>query len=794
MLQNYFKVAIRHLLRNKSYVLLNTLGMGIALTCCITAYLLVAYNLEFDAYFAESQVEPVVKVVHHLQQPDGETYQQLTAPVVLAPLAAREIAGIRSFTRYCSDGAYLQYGDNTFAQTVHFADSAFFDLFRLGLKSGAYRNFRSRNAIFLGENLARKYFGDADPVGKTVQVQLRDRVLPVVVGGVLAELPLNSSFTHEALMRIEPYLDAYAIRPDDWRESRDASVLFALDDPAQRERIARQLGRYLAPRNAAKTDARSAAFELAPFLAPFSPNEVRQSYLHLRIPAKALVIFMTLGLLILLIACFNLTNTTVALTARRLKEIGVRKVVGSGRGQLVGQFLLEMALTIALAVVAGLLMAQGVVPEFAAMWGLRYGLGDLGGTNLLVALVLLLFASALLAGLYPALRNSRLGPVALLKGGFRAKGTSPLTRVLLVGQFTLSVIVLIAGVVFVQNAGYQQRVNFGYDYKNVITVSIQGAQEYERLKNALAAHPDIRSVAVAHNHLGLLNSFPGTIRLGGRALQTNVYEVGAGYFDAMGLPLVAGRDFRENSASDARSAVVVDRNFVRNHQLTRPLGTPITYQGASYLVVGVVENHLSSFFDKGSVHKDHLYRVARPEGYRVLVARTGGGSVAQTQREVTRQWKGLFPGRPFSSDLQEDIVFRGANEYNRNLKRVFLFLTVLGCLLSASGIYSLATLNVQRRTREIGVRKVHGASVMQIFGLLNREFAILLGVAAVLGGAGGFTLTNALLDDLYVYHVPVGPVPVVLSGVLVFGLGIAAAGVSILRAARANPLESLKAE
>jgi ABC-type antimicrobial peptide transport system permease subunit len=794
MLKNYFKVAIRHLLSNKSYVLLNTLGMGIALTCCITAYLLVAYDLEFDAYFARSQVQRVVKVLHRLQEPGGETYQQLTAPVVLAPLAARQIAGIGSFTRYCSDGAYLRYGDNTFAETVYFADSAFFDLFPLGLKSGAYRNFRSRNTIFLSESLARKHFGDTDPVGKTVQVQLRDRVLPVAVGGVLEKMPLNSSFTHEALMRIEHYLDAYNIAPDDWRESRDASVLFALDDPAQRESIAGQLSRYLPLRNAAKRDVRSSAFELVPFLAPFSPNEVRQSYLHLRIPFKALVIFMTLGLIILLIACFNLTNTTLALTARRLKEIGVRKVVGSGRGQLVSQFLLEMALTIALAVVAGLLMAQLVVPEFAAMWGLRYGLGDLNGTNLLVMLVLLLFASALLAGLYPALRNSWFSPVVLLKGGFRPKGTSPLTRALLVGQFSLSVVVLIAGVVFVQNAGYQQRVNFGYDYKKVITVSIQGAQDYERLKNTLAAHPDVSRVAVAHNHLGLLNSFPGNIRLGGRELQTNVYEVGAGYFEAMGLPLVAGRDFRENSESDYRSAVVVDRNFVRNHRLAHPLGTPITYQGGSYLVVGVVENHLSSFFDKGSLHKDHLYRVARPEGYRVLVVRTRGGLVAQTQRKVARQWKGLFPDRPFSGDLQEDIVFRGANEYNRNLKRIFLFLTVLGCLLSASGIYSLATLNVQRRTREIGVRKVHGASIMQIFALLNREFAILLVAAALLGGAGGFSLTSALLNDLYVHHVPVGAVPVLLSGLLVLGLGISAAGISILRAARANPVESLKAD
>jgi hypothetical protein len=261
--------------------------------------------------------------------------------------------------------------------------------------------------------------------------------------------------------------------------------------------------------------------------------------------------------------------------------------------------------------------------------------------------------------------------------------------------------------VFVQNAGYQQRVNFGYDYKKVITVSIQGAQDYERLKNALSAHPNVSRVAVAHNHLGLLNSFAGTIRLGGREWQSNVYEVGAGYFEAMGLPLVAGRDFREGSEGDNQSAVVVDRNFVGKHQLAHPLGTSITYQGQSYLVVGVAENHLSSFFDKGSLHKDHLYRVARPEQYRVLVVRTGGGSVAQTQRDVARQWKGLFPGRPLGSDLQEDIVFRGANEYNRNLKRVFLFLTDPG--LPAFGIGHLLPGYPQRAAPHPGNRGAESA-------------------------------------------------------------------------------------
>jgi ABC-type antimicrobial peptide transport system permease subunit len=277
-------------------------------------------------------------------------------------------------------------------------------------------------------------------------------------------------------------------------------------------------------------------------------------------------------------------------------------------------------------------------------------------------------------------------------------------------------------------------------------------------------------------------------------LFSNVYEVGAGYFGAMGLRLVAGRDFMENSSPDYGSAAVVDQNFVRKHRLTHPLGARIVYGGEPYQVVGVVENHLSSFFDKGSLYKDHLYRMARREQYRVLVARTETRSVAQVQKDIEKQWKKNFPGRPFMSELQEDIVFRGANEYNRNLRQVFLFLTELGCLLSASGIYSLARLNVQRRTKEIGVRKVLGASVTHILSLLNREFAVILTVAMLAGGIGGFFLVSALLKDLYVHHVEVGLVPVISGSLAVFAVGILSAGVTMLKAAASNPTKSLQRE
>ncbi len=794
MIRNYLKVALRHLSKNKGYVLINTFGMGIALTCCLAAYLLVAYDLEFDDYFPESKVRSVTKVMHRLRQPDGEEYQQLVAPVVMAPLAAQQIAGIKQFTRYCSERGYMSYGGEAFAENIFFADSAFFDMFELGLKSGSARNFRNINSIFISERLALKYFGEADPVGRSMDIEMRNKKHTVQVGGVLEKLPLNTSFNHDALMRMENYQQLYEITADNWGQEQDVSILFELADISQLPAINRQLNRYVPIRNQARTDAKSIAFEAVPFTAAYSPNEVRQSYLHLRIPFKALVIFIALGFIILLIACFNLTNTTLALTVKRLKEIGVRKVAGSTRWQIVSQFLLEMVITVVLAVITGFVMAQVVVPQFAAMWGLHYGMRDLNGLNLLLILILLLFISALLAGSYPALHNSRFNPVVLLKGATRRKGTNPLTRVLLVIQFSLSVIVLIAGIIFTLNASYQRKISFGYDKEKIVVVSIQGMQEYERLKNAVQTNAAVERVAVTNNHLGYSNSFAHVIKINGEEFNSNIYEVGAGYFKTMGLDQVAGRDFRESSQADVEAAAIVDENFVRKYRLTRPLGTVIAYEGKAYQVIGVVKNHLSSFFDKGSPGKDHFYRMAKPNQYQVMVVRTDAGKIVETQKYLEQQWKKNFQGQPFQSDLQEQIVFKGADEYNKNLKQVFLFLTVLSCILSTSGIYSLARLNVQRRTKEIGVRKVLGASLRDIVQLVNREFVVILALSVLLGGAGGFMLTKSMLSDLYVQHIPVGLVPVVLCSLLVFLIGLSTTSLIIMKAARISPVLTLKVQ
>jgi hypothetical protein len=287
------------------------------------------------------------------------------------------------------------------------------------------------------------------------------------------------------------------------------------------------------------------------------------------------VIFGVLAGIILLIACFNLTNTTLATTGKRLKEIAIRKVVGSRRSQIAFQFILEISVTVLLSILAGVMIAQLIVPHFASMWQLQYELRDLNKLNFIVALLILLFIASLIAGIYPALANSKHNPVDLFKGSKNSKGTTFLSRTLLLLQFSLSVIVAIAGVVFTQNAWYQNNIEMGYDKKNILTVSIDGEQEYGELKNIISGHSDVQSIAPAANHIGPYSVRYQSVKIDTTIFKTNVFNIGAEYLSTVGIKVIYGRDFIEGNQTDYESGAIVDENFVLNHGLKNPLNTRI---------------------------------------------------------------------------------------------------------------------------------------------------------------------------------------------------------------------------
>ncbi|AYB34646.1 ABC transporter permease [Chryseolinea soli] len=789
MIANYLKVAFRHLLKNKLYVLINTLGMGISIACAMTVYLLIAYNFEFDSTVDKTRVSHVVKVLHHRKDHSGDAFKELVAPLPLGPAALQDIAGITRFTRYCSDGGYLSRGEKGFHETIFFADSSFLKMFTPGLAQGSYKSFDDKSSIFISEKFAAKYFGAEDPLGKEMIVSFNNKKLNAVVGGVLKDAPFNSTFTENILMRIENYLDLYDVKDNDWASAHTASVLFELADIAQAGTIGDQFKKYAALRNAAVAEAGSVRYELVPFSQSISPNDVRRSDLHLRIPSIALTIFMTLGGIILLIACFNLTNTTLALSMKRLKEIGIRKVAGSNGLQIGLQFFSEILMTVTLSAGAGFFLALYIIPEFASMWELPYGLRELNSMNMVIALAIVLFASAVLAGLYPAVFGSRQSPLLLFRGGKNPGGTNLFTRSLLVMQFALCTVVLIAGTVFTRNATYQDNISFGYEKDMLITALIQGPHEAEALREAIQGDHRITGMSPSVHHFAFINAPERPASLAGEKFNATVYEVGPDYFSTVGLKLISGRLFPATDTVDNRS-VVVDENFVRRNRLEHPLETKVEVEGETLTIVGVVSDHLTDLESDNT--ENYLYRLAKPSQYQILVVRAEAATLPETRQYIDRQWKKIYPDKPLQTDLQPEIVYQEANIYNRNLSKIFFFMTVLGCLLSVSGLYAMANLNMTRRTKEIGVRKVLGASVASILKLVNKEFAVILLIATLLGGYGGYRLTNGLLASLFAQHIDVDIITIVTSGMFVFLIGMFSTSLTIWTGATANPVHALR--
>jgi putative ABC transport system permease protein len=793
MLRNYLRVAFRTLRRNKSYVAINTLGLGISLACCITAYLLLAYNIEFNNFHDNAKVKSTFFMVTESTEKDGRHVRDAQAPIVMAPIAIEDISGIKQYTRFLSDGGAMRYGDKAFNEGISFTDSTFFDMFDFPLAAGSHRAFKAKNSIFISEKIAKKYFGDEDPIGKLMVMNfVNDKEVEVLVGGVLKPFPINNTFNFDVLMRIENFMDIHEIAIDDWKDWRNPTTFLQLESPQNAASVAKQFSRYIPERNKLRTDMVVESYSLVPFKNTLGGDDIRYGWVGFRISPKALIIFTSMAAMILLIACFNLTNTSIAMTGKRLKEVGVRKVVGAARQQIVAQFLMETVMTITLAIVIGLMMAQFIVPAFTEMWQLPYGLADLDGLNFFIAIVVMIFLASMIAGIYPALFSSKFKPVALLKGGVKISGTSLLSRILVAAQFSLSVIVLIAGVVFVLNSKFQEGIQFGYDKDKIVTLAIQGERDFETMKAALERNPKILSIGVSDGYLGR-SSYTTPIRIDTSQYDIQALGVGKNFFETMGLHVSEGRVFNLENASDQVEGVIVNRAFVEQTGLKDPINKSLRLHDERRVIVGVVDNHIDNFYRSKKAEPFVFYPAGKNQ-YIAMQIKAEQQDLPEIKTYLEKTWKEIFPARPFESSFQEELVMRGARQSNANMQKIFFFITVLGALLSASGIFALASLNIAKRTKEIGIRKALGASIGNILGLLNREFVIILSLAAAAGSVGGYFFTDMLLTEFYAYHISVGWVPVVLCALTIFLIGISTTSSTILKAAQENPVHTLRSE
>jgi putative ABC transport system permease protein len=801
MIKNYLLITFRSLMKNKLFILINVFGMGIAIACCITAYLNWEYSNSWDS--TQLNANKIYRV-QFWREFQGKRDRYGMAPMPLAGYIKQNFKEVKKVVRYMSSYCDMRIGEEVFGDQTVFADSAYFQLFSYELKSGSFENFYDKGKIFISDEIARKYYNTEDAVGKPLtQIVLGAdgvrRPKEFEVGGVFKKLPMNSSLGAEVITLFDNFWDINLdkdLSETNWKKW--SHVLFLeVDDPSQIASITTRLQQYVEPQNKVREDFKVASYYLENFDGMMKRNRanprVDSDYLGGGIPDEAVIVPVIMGAMLLLLACFNFTNTSIAISSRRLKEIGIRKVMGGMRLQLIYQFLGENLLLCFLGLLLGLLIAEWMVPAYDSLWPwLELHLSYSENAGFLLFLGALLVITALIAGSYPSFYITSFEPVSILKGKAKFGGTNWFTRVLLCGQFVISLLSIIMGVAFYLNGQYQKNYDLGFATSGVISAWVNTEAGYNTYRDALASNKDIKVIAGTRHHVA--NSWINDpIKYEAMEREVDILDIGDNYMEAMDMTLLSGRKFRTDSETDRKESILVTEEFIKQFGWKDdPIGKRVVWMDTvQYFVIGVVKNVYARALWQPI--QPMMFRYAPKESFQQLIVKADLDKVVAVNEFMEKRWKEVFPNTLYSGQFI-DRELQETNEINKNVSIMFGFLGFFAALMTAIGLYTLVSLNIVKKMKEIGVRKVLGASLANIAGVINMEFVIILVIATFFGGALGFLGANWLMDSIWEYYLAMNFVTLTWSVLAMVLIAVAAVGYKTFATASLNPTKTLRDE
>ncbi|HEY4061744.1 MAG TPA: ABC transporter permease [Puia sp.] len=806
MVRNYFKIAFRNLWRNRAFSVLNIVGLAIGIATCLVIWLFIQHELSYDRY--NKKADRMVRVVFR-GTVQGEKMREANVMPPVAQAFKANFPEVEEATRLMVAGyPRIQFGEKTFRDDkLAFVDSNFFKVFTLPLQKGdASTILMQPNSVVLSRAMAKKYFGDADPMGKVVVFP--DQKASCTVTGVFDKVPENSHFHFDLFAALSTLQES---RELSWMTSGYFTYLVLREGYDYRKlqaKLPAVVDKYIGPQmekgmGMTLSQFRQKGNDIGLYLEPLTDIHLHSDSTN-DIEAggdiRYVYIFGAIALFMLLIACINFMNLSTAGASKRAKEVGVRKVLGSGRVDLVRQFLLESILLTG----AGLLLALGIVylvlPLFNTLSGKELVFSFGAHPLLLPGLLLFGLLTGVLAGSYPAFFLSSFNPVVVLKGRLSRGGQrAGLRSGLVVFQFFISITLIIATAVVYRQLNYIRNTKLGYDKDQVVVV-----QETYWLHNNERAYaqeilqdPRVLNVSgsgflpAGHSDNNNFFVYPGS-RLQ-QVVKTLRYEVDDRYIPTLGMQMASGRNFSKEFGTDSSAAILNETAAAALGWRGDAEGKTITHTDndgtrASWHVIGVVKDfHFRSMHERISP----LVMVLGNGGGNLIV-RTRGKELAGLLATMKKEWNDLKGEVPFSySFLDERFneTYR-AEEKTGEILGIFSGLTIfVACL----GLFGLATFTAEQRTKEIGIRKVLGASVAGIVTLLAGDFLKLVCVAFFVAGPIAWWVMHKWLEG-FAYRVQVGGwVFVFAAGAAVF-VTVATIGFRAVRAAVANPVKSLRSE
>ena len=788
MIKNYIKTTLRSLLKNRSYSFLNITGLAIGVACASLIFLWVEDELTFNHNFAKRDV---LYKIYENQTYEGKVSTFFATPGPMAKAIKTEIPGIKNAARMTGDGSKQLFvlGDKSITEAGNYADPEIFSMLELPFVKGSSGNaFKQLHSVVINETMSKKFFGDADPIGKALKVNNEQ---DYIVTGVFKDLPKNSTYQFQWLAPLEnidhkqPWMTVWGAN---W-----VRTLVELEPNANIAAINRQLSHYIASKT--KPDNTTVCFLFA-----MNNWNLHNSFTDGKMNGgriQYVKLFSFIAWIILLIACINFMNLSTARSEQRAKEVGVRKVMGAGKGKLIGQFIGEAVIMSFISVLLAIGIIYAAMPSFNTLVQKELAVNILEPLHL-IYLVLIGTVTGLLAGSYPAFYLSSFNPITVLKN-IRIKssvGSGFIRQSLVVIQFSISIILIIGTVIIYQQIQHVKNRNLGYNKDNLVYIYLQGNQSdhFSAVYNDLKQSGVVEDAALSDNISLEIGSNTDNYTWEGKDASKNPLiswqNVSPRFISTMGMKLVAGSDFNVNSATDSLN-VIINETFAKQMGKEGRVGGIIRDGGKKALqIIGILKDYLYNDM-YGSTAPLLLYN--HPSGTGVMSIRFKSGvNIQSALTKASAIVKADCPGYPFEYQFIDD-------DFNKLFKAETLTGTLAGVFaglaifISCLGLFGLAAYTAERRIKEIGIRKVLGASVSGLAGLLSKDFLQLVGIACLIAFPVAFWALNKWLES-YQYRVDINWWVFVLAGVLAMLIAFTTVSFQAIKTALTNPVKSLRSE
>lgn len=790
MFVHHLKVTFRMLLHQKWYALINILGLAIGMACCILIYLFVQDELTYDTFHEHK--DRIYCALRQVKSPDRTRTSTSGVGIPAGPEFKSALAEVNEYVRIWRYSDVIRHEGKSKTEFLTFVDPTFFDMFTFPLIAGDAKTVLARHdAVVITEVIARQYYGSDDPMDRSLLIKLGSEFHSFTVSGVAEEIPSNSSIKFNFLLPLERARD---IEGDDFFTSRfgssASSTFLFVDAPIKAAHLSEKLNTIMP----SYMDTSVFKYRVQPLTGLHLDKSCLLVARGVSNPVYSYVLS-SLALLVLLIACFNFMNLAVARSANRVKEIGIRKVIGAHRSQLLRQFWSEALILSVLALLVGIVLAELLLPTFNSLANKKLHLDY--GANLVTLLTLggLCLLTGLLAGCYPALVLSGFRPVEVLKNRLKFGGANFVTRTLIIVQFSLSIFLFWGTAVMGNQLEFMKTKDLGFDDQNLISIfSNTGNEErlFERYKNEIGRHHSVLGVTRTDCSFSGHHSSSCSISQGNKWQKTAIFRVDYDHLATVGLRLLQGRNFSPEIPSDKNHAVLVNETLSRRLDQENPVGSTIKLcMGEElYTIIGIVEDFhywsLHHAIEPVALHMHESFPI------RYLNVRINPDSVSSTLAFLRDRWERVAPNLPFEYNFVgewHDQLYQSDERW----QSIIGYSSALAILIACLGLFGLSALSTEKRAKEICIRKIHGASVFGILRMITWESISLVSIAGVLTWPVGYWIMNRWLQN-FAYRESMGLDVFVISGVLTLIIAAGTVSFQAIKAALANPVDSLRHE